>query len=131
MSYLDHVCSYVDGATAFTESTNLFKGLMPETPDTCVTLYETPGRQPSEQMGNSQGGTERPNLQVISRASDYVTARTNAQTVWNALRLVTEQTLSGVRYLRIQPLQSPFLLNRDDNQRVRVAFNCMVEKELG
>jgi len=128
---LDDVATFVDTSTALTVGTDLFKGLMPDTPDACVALYETPGEMALEMGGGSTPTVERPHLQVISRAADYVTARNNSQTVHNAIRGVTDQTLSGRRYLRIQPLQDPYMMGRDENRRVKVVFNCSVEKEPG
>jgi len=128
---LDAVGAYVDAGSALTVGTDLFKGLMPETPDVCVALYETPGERALEMVGGSTPTVERPHLQVVARATDYVTARTNSQTVHGILQAVTDLNLSGVRYLRIQPLQAPYLMGRDENRRVKVVFNCSVEKEPG
>ena len=129
MTLLDEVATFIAAGTTLTVGTDLFKGLMPDEPDTCVTIYESPGRAPVEEMG-ANSPVERPNLQVISRSGAYATARANSQSVWDLLRTVTEQTLSGKHYLRIQPFQSPFLMGRDENRRVRIVFNCTVDKEV-
>lgn len=129
MAYLDQVASYIDANTALVLGTDLFKGYLPDLPDTCVAVYETAGPAPRETLTLTL--VERPNLQVVSRSVDYPGARVNAQNVWNLLHQVVDETLSGVRYLRMVPLQSPFYLGRDESLRVKFAFNMTVEKELG
>lgn len=131
MSLLDAIAAHIDTGSTLTVGTNLFKGLMPDEPIECACVYEYAGEPPRESMGNAPGQVERPRIQVVSRSVTYVGARDRAQTIWNILQQVTDASLSGVRYLRVQPMSSPFLMGRDENRNVKVVFNCVVEKEMG
>jgi hypothetical protein len=107
---------------------NLFLSRLPDTPNVLVALFEYSGREPARTFGDGTAW-EKPRFQVQVRDDDYATARLTAQSCYNALEF-WETTLSGVRYLSCLPLQSPFLLRRDDNERVIIVFNCEVEKEV-
>lgn len=128
MALLDELATYVEGAGV----TNVFKGVLPESPDACVALLETGGLPSRHTMSGGPGSaiTERPGVQVLVRgaARDYQEPRTRARTVFNRLDGTANTDLSGVRYLSIFAEQSPFLVDRDANERVVIGFNCLVEK---
>jgi hypothetical protein len=69
----------------------------------------------------------RPSMQLLARAATYVAAMTLARAAYTAL-LLRDTTLSGTRYLLIEPLQEPFDLGLDANGRAQVAFNIRAEK---
>jgi len=131
---LDEVASYLDTEGLGTVGTDIFKGLLPDTPDACVALIET-GGQASENVLSSAVGApawEAPSFQVICRAGrrDYSTARTKANDVFKKLDGLVNTTLSSVRYLSIFAIQAPFALPRDDQERPLLAFNCAVKKDV-
>lgn len=126
---LDELATYIDAQTAFTEATNLFKARMPDLPATAVVISEYGGALPSQTLGPTFV-EENPRVQVVSRAADYTTARTNAKTIWNLFKAFPAGTsLSGVVYKAITPLQSPFLIMRDASDRPIIGFNLEVSKE--
>ena len=125
---LPEIGTYLDAQTSLTLGTNLMLSRLPDTPDVCVALFEYSGRLPQHTFGTNSAW-ELPRFQVQIRDDDYATARTMAQTCYNALTF-TNQTLTGVRYMRCEPLQSPFLLRRDENERVILIFNCEAWKDL-
>lgn len=129
MAILDEVGAYIDAQTSLTLGTDLFLGLRPDTPIDCATIYEYPGDMPRYTLG-SGALVERPRLQVISRSAVYATARSRAQTIWNALNALSDQTLTATRYLRVAPMQTPYLMGRDENRNALIAFNCTVDKEV-
>jgi hypothetical protein len=56
MAFLPEIGTYLAATvtdTALTLGTNLFLGRLPDTPDTCVALFETGGLTPAETMGGS------------------------------------------------------------------------------
>lgn len=126
---LDEVGTYLQAQGVGTLGTDLFKGDMPPDINTVIAIIETPGFGPQDQMGSGQQpGFEQPGFQILCRAPTYGVARQKADAAWKALTKVANTTLSGVAYQRIKPTQSPFLVGRDDNQRVLVNCNYQVWK---
>ena len=127
---LDELAAHiVASSTAFTEGTNLFKSKLPATsPNTAVALYESGGITPGARLSTTNA-FEQPSFQVLSRSTSYVTARQNAQIVWNIFDGFADSTLTNVRYLSIVPVQSPFPVGRDENSRHLISVNFNVRKE--
>lgn len=117
------------GAT-LTLGTNLFLSTMPESPDSCVSIYEFEGIPPIDTMGAGGFRIDTPNLQVLCRATreDYPTARNRAQDIRILLSAITEQSISGIHIMRVQSNGSVNPLGLDSNERplVSVNFRCMV-----
>lgn len=138
---LDDVATYIDTnstALALGATGNLLKAqLLDSIPaDTCVALYEQSGTVTSQTFSTGSGAAvdfENPNLQVISRSTSYVTARTNAQTIFTLLDglSATLPTATGTRYLSIDALQSPFSIGKDRNERWLVSVNFAIRKVIG
>lgn len=128
--------AYLQSAGLGTPGTTLFVGLMPPDPDALVAVIETGGGEPQDTMGsNTPPAWENATVQIISRGdkpdptkNPYLAARTKAKDAWNALVLVANEDLSSTRYLRVRPLQSPFLIGVDESARPMIAFNCIVQK---
>lgn len=112
--------------------TDLFLGTLPESPDTCVAIYENSGTPPSFTMGTGGIVIDYPMLQVICRAGreDYPTARDKAESIRDLLASVLEQSISGVHILRIEPMGSVNPLGIDPKYRplISVNFRCLVRK---
>ncbi len=115
-----------------TADTNLFYGILPDTPDVCATINLYPGRPIEPNLGSGGGGVrlEYPRIQVVCRGTvDNLTAPTLLATqIMAALTGIVNQTLSGVFYLAVEAQQTPFPMRRDDNHRVEVACNYQVTK---
>lgn len=111
-----------------TTATNLFIGLMPNDPDTVVALYEYAGSPPIEVLVNNDATIERPSVQVMTRASrnDYPTARTLIENVRNTLTTITDETISGVRFLRVTQISSINALGVDENDRPRFSLSLQI-----
>lgn len=110
---------------------NMFRGIMPNAPDACIAIFETPGAFPDAILESTDGAKyERPHIAVWSRGTrgDYAAARQVSQNVYDALKKIVNMTLGGKSYLQVTPLQPPFLLERDDEDRVIIAFNAEVLK---
>lgn len=109
----------------------LFKSRLPDNVDTALALYETGGEAPIRSFQVTVGSVmaEQPRVQVLSRALSYQTARNNIHSVWKLLENVQNRTINSVRYLRIAAVQSPFMLERDANDRAVLACNFDVVKE--
>lgn len=135
MAFLDDLGTYLGAASIsaqdLTLGTNLFLGRRPDTPDTCVALYETGGTAPELVFGtNAAPPVENRGLQVITRAAAYATSEALCTDVWGALCLIDNETLSGTRYLFADPVQSPFALERDSHDRMLHVVNFVVTREV-
>lgn len=109
----------------------LFKSQLPDNVETAIAIYETGGEAPirSFQMTVGSVMAEQPRIQVLSRSTSYQTARNNIHTAWKLLENVANKSINGVRYLRIAAVQSPFMLERDQNDRPVLACNFEIVKE--
>lgn len=115
-----------------TLGTNIFLGTMPETPDTCVAVYESAGSPPRFTMGSGGIVIDSPMIQVLCRAGreDYPTARDKAENIRNTLASVLESTISSVHIMRIEPMGGVNPLGVDGKYRplVSVNFRCLVRR---
>jgi hypothetical protein len=141
---LDDLVTYLDAqstALSLLSGTggNLSKAFMPDAspaPNTMVTLYETGGRAPVHVFTTSTQTRlhEQPTVQVLSRSSSYQTARNNAETVFGILDGIANTllpTATGIRYVSIEAIQSPFSIGRDANDRHLVSCNYQIMKATG
>lgn len=126
MAVLDELGTYLAAnvsAVTLTLGTNLFLGRMPDDPDTCVAVYQTTGQAPTDVYGaDSSPPLENVGLMVHTRAASYSTCESLAVDVMKTASKVINESLSGVRWLKVVPNQSPFALVRDD--RDRMLFSC-------
>lgn len=100
-------------------------GTMPSLPDKAVVLYEYPGLP----RRKTQTGTyQQPRIQVNSRSKNYVEAGSLIWAAYNALASIQNQDILGVYYVSVEPLQDPFYLRKDENDRHIFAFNAQVIK---
>ena len=135
MAFLDDIGTHLAAATIpaqdLTLGTNLFLGRRPDTPDTLVALYETGGTAPQLVFGtNAAPPVETRGLQVVARASSYSTSEALCTDVWVALCLIDNETINSTRYLFSDPVQSPFALDRDDQDRMMHVCNFLVSREV-
>lgn len=130
MTVLESVGDYLQAQGQGTLGTNLFLAILPESPDVCVCVYETPGLAPHLTMGTAATAVDQPGLQVITRAArgDYPAARDKAHAIRALLGAVTETSISGIHILRISPDSSLLPMGEDENGRpmVSVNFSCQV-----
>jgi hypothetical protein len=127
---LDEVADYITAQSLVPSGWVLRRGSSSDTPDEMIVLREYSGSPPAFVHGIAGIAMEYPRLQIECRARTYQAARTTAEAIYRKLATVSEQVLSGCRYLRISPLQSPFLMGRDANNRERLVFNATVMKEV-
>lgn len=133
MATRDEIADFLEDAGVGTVGTSLYKGQMPATPNVCGAVLDAGGLRPEYVMGSTGTiSTERPKLQIRFRGEpgDYATPRGRAETAYRALAAVANQTINSTRYLSITPVQPPFTLNRDQNNRFEVGFNVEIEKAL-
>lgn len=137
---LDEIVAYLAAqSTDFTRLAgsggNLSAGIMPDAspaPDTIATVYET-GGLPVVHTFSTDGVNrefEQPRIQIVTRSTDYQTARNLADTAFKLLDGLSDTTLSGTHYMDISAVQSPFSIGRDGNERHLVSVNFDVRKRV-
>ena len=132
MSVLNEIAAKLAALSLGTVGTTIHIGRIPATPDTQCAVYEYPGLPPEGGMGVTGIQFEYPSVQVVFRgaAHDYATPRASAETAFQGLADINPSTtLSGTVYHQVWPAGSPFVLKRDEAQRVLVAINFRVMKE--
>lgn len=129
---LEALADKLTSASVATVGANLFIGLMPDQPDVCVALYEYAGAPPLEVLRDNDASLERPSVQVMVRASrnDYPTAQTLITAVRDSLTGITDETISGVRFLRVNQNSSINHVGTDDNDRpgFTLSLQAVVER---
>lgn len=124
MASVDEFAAFLDAqSTRFTSATNLWVNWLPDEPDTATALYETGGLAPQQVFSNDLPKFERPGFQLVCRAAASSVARANIHAGWVIAQKVANEELSSKTWLRIEPLQSPFFLERDSRGRYVYSAN--------
>ena len=107
-------------------------GSMPSNPNECIAILEYGGFTPDMVFGQSAIEIDHPRLQILFRGEpkDYDTPMSAATVAYRAMASAGAQTISGTRYLALTPIQPPFLLRKDENDRFEIAFNVAPDKNL-
>lgn len=127
---LDEIANFVEAEALVPVGFILRRGSSSDQPDNMIIIREYGGGAPHFVHPTTGIGFENPRVQIECRSKTYVSARNAAEAIYRKLAEVSQQELSGCRYLRITPLQSPFLMGRDTNGRERIVFNAQVVKEV-
>lgn len=114
---LEALASRLVSASVATLATNLFLGHMPEEPDTCLALFQYSGSTPRETLNTMSTTVEVPGLQVMARAAAYPSAYTLILQARDTLTNITNETIDGVRFLRVSANGAPDALGRDATER--------------
>ena len=133
MALLDEVGTYIGtNVSGLTLGTNLFLGMMPDTPAICEAIYNTTSDAPYFTMNGSttEPSLENPRVMLYLRHSSYSTGEALMYTTWKKMTEVSDDTLSSVNYLMLQALGSPEFLERDENFNVIFSANFQAMKAL-
>lgn len=123
---LDELATYLrsQGVASTSQSASwaVFEGFEPDTPDKCISLFET-GGDPNEQ--HEATPIDRPTFQLRVRSDDYgySTGRSKVAAARTSLELIGNTTLSGWRYIHVVAMSEPVSLGVDENQRPRWVQN--------
>lgn len=107
--------------------TSLFYGTMPSAPATCASFVEYEGTGFVRRQGGAR--CERARMQVLYRAETYTAGLAAIRTIMSVLDGIVNATLGSTFYQRVEALQPPFFLERDDNDRFVFAVNFQVTRE--
>jgi hypothetical protein len=130
MTVAGEIAAYLEAQGLGKQAVDLFIGKMPATPEACGVVYEYGGAPAELGFGVDGIQFETPGIQVAFRGAphDYAGPRAKAELAFRALPKVQATNLSGAFYLTITPQQSPFALERDDDERHVVVCNFLCEK---
>lgn len=133
MALLDDLATFLQTKGVGVVGTTVFKGFLPDAPDACVALVDSPGLPVVRTMASTgaAGILERPRVQVTARATTPQAARDKAMDALTALDWTQRVTLGTTRYYLIEALQRPpFLIQRDENDRFVYGFTVQIHKAL-
>lgn len=126
MSVVSEIGSQLQSAGVGTVGTNLFEGLLPESPAEAVAVLEHTGLTPIRTSGRV--AVERPSVEILVRHTDYESGYTKAKAVRTALQNFTG-TILGVRYLEVTMAGSIYVLGTDELRRFLFALHFKIMKE--
>lgn len=128
---LEALADRLTSASVATVGTNLFLGMMPDSPDLCVALFEYAGAPPLEVLRDNDATLERPGIQVLVRAgrNDYPIARDLTNTIRNTLTGITDEEISGVRFLRVSALSAVNSTGTDEKDRPQFTLSMQAVAE--
>lgn len=105
---------------------NIFESFLPDMPDRACCVYELTGDKPQRSLGGGFSW-ESPRLRVVNRApanaadspgsGSWPMAEADARALWDLLRAVANQDLSGTRYIIVEALGNPQPQGLDVNNR--------------
>ena len=126
---LNDVKTYV--AANAPDTGTIMRDFMPASPDAVMVLYETGGLAPDLGFGVEGVDWENAGVQMVVRVAKnaHDTGRTRIEAAYRALAKVQADSLSGTLYYLIRPQQQPFLMSRDENERILFACNFLCWKE--
>ncbi|ABB15430.1 minor capsid protein [Carboxydothermus hydrogenoformans] len=116
---LETIANYLQQQGLAVLRVDMFVGIMPDTPDDCVALFETGGFKPELVTAAL---VEYPTFQVMVRGSEYQSARQRINEIYKTLHGNT-----SIFYL-IAAQQSPAYLGTDKNGRYEFSVNFKVTK---
>jgi hypothetical protein len=125
---LDDIGAYAAGLgvgnVGSTGDYGIFLGTMPDDLDKVFCFYEYPGMRGTYTLGMGLK-EEYPSVQAILRVpeSAYSTGRQRMETLYEGLGALKDQVINGRRYDRVEALQAPFFLKRDEKRRLYFACN--------
>jgi len=118
-----------ESSLGLTFKTDLFVGKEPSQPDNCVTIFDTPGLPPQLTLeGNVTDIYEYPSIQIRIRNRDYVSGWNVANNIYNSLHGRAQETWNETLYSVIYAVDSPALLDWDENDRVRFVINFNLQR---
>lgn len=129
---LDDIADVLTSGGVAERGVDIFKSRMPAQPAAAVAvLYGGSSAPPVHAMAGSAGQAlaERPVISVWTRACQPGDAAKRAQDAFFVLDGLGTRLINGVLYHSIYAVQSPFLLERDENDRTVFACNYVVTRE--
>lgn len=125
MNFVLALADYLQSQSLGTKGTDMFIGALPDVNGLGIVLTQYAGQVIETQSTGI--ALNQPSLQVrVSGASeDYETPLTRITAIQTALTSISNQTLSGILFLRVRPLTSIIALGQGEN--LSYDFTCNFE----
>lgn len=109
-----------DSSIGLTSGTDLFASIMPDSPDACVSVYDTGGIEPD--IG---ADLYYPTFQVRIRGSrgDYQTSRNLSESILQFLHKKVVTVAGSAKYLAIFAVTDILFIARDEKDRPLFSIN--------
>lgn len=129
MSFINALADYIQTNNLGTKGTNLFIGFVPSSAALQTVLTEYTGS--TVETMRTGISMKKSNMQVKTHGveGDYVTPRTRITAIQNLLVGIQDQTISGVRIVRVLPLGTINALGQNDSQEFEFTANFEVIHE--
>lgn len=116
-----------ESSLALTYATNLFIAREPAKPNDCVTIFDMPGGSPQLALDKDEAYYYQ-SVQVRVRNIDYNAGWAIANDILVFLHGQAGQVWNNTVYTVIYCLQGPFMLDWDENNRVRFIINFNLQR---
>lgn len=117
-TYLQEYDSGALGLTKEGTNKNLFKGFQPDSPDDCVTIYDTGGAESHRDVPIGY-----PTFQILVRTQDYPTGSDLIAAIHSALNRKYNETIGSTYFYYINDLGRPAHIGKDKNNREEFSVN--------
>jgi hypothetical protein len=106
---------------------NLFVGREPAAPDNCVTIFDTTGGPPQHTLAKGEDYYyDGVNIRV--RNNSYTIGYNLALDIVRTLHGIAQETWNGTLYSMIKAINTPAMLDWDDNDRCRFTINFEMQR---
>lgn len=112
------VAEYLDDVTSLVVGTTLFVGKEPPNPDACVTVYDTGGNNPIDNM-ETPVESRQPTIQVRVRNKTYSAAYAQAEDICSKMALLLGQ--HGIK--QASQVADILPIGNDENARILLTIN--------
>lgn len=129
MTFINALADYIQTNNLGTKGTSLFIGFLPSSASLQTVLTEYTGT--TVETMRTGISLRKSNVQVMTHGveNDYVTPRTRIAAIQTLLCNIQDQTISGVRIIRVLPLGTINALGQSDTQEFEFSANFEVIHE--
>lgn len=106
---------------------NLYIGMEPALPQNCVTIYDTPGMEPTSTLNKGED-IYRPSIQIKVRNVSYEAAGVLINNIKAVLHNLSHEVWNGTVYELIKCAQEPFCLGFDVNNLCQWVCNFEINR---
>jgi hypothetical protein len=123
MTFAQDIVTFLALQAVGVQSTTLFVDELPATVTHGLVVEDTPSREPEYTAGRAVPAYRHRSAQIRVRSNTKAAARTLIDAAWDAIAPVRNQSIGGTEYVKMTPVQEPFLLMMDANRKPVYAFN--------
>ena len=121
-----------ESALGLTLGTNLFLYKEPAVPDNVVSVFETPGMPPIGLLDSDTDTKhyEKPSAQIRIRHKTSTGGFALAYQIQGVLQVIANETWGDYYYALIYAVSNPYMIDWDENNRIRIVLNFNIQRRL-